>query len=43
MVLVSVFKKIELLLMRFSFSFYELMPKHQSIRKKWKDRNKNHF
>jgi hypothetical protein len=47
--LVSVTKKTalflqnEILWMKFTFSFYELMPEHQSIRKKWKDRHKSHF
>ena len=27
--------------MRFSKAFYELMPKHQLIREKWKDRDKS--
>jgi len=29
--------------MRFQFSFYELMPEHQPIRNKLKDREKQHF
>gem|GEM_PF-5165199 len=49
MPLVSVSKKTSLflenglLLIRFLFSFYELVTEHQPNRKKWKDCNKKHF
>jgi len=37
------FCQTELFWMRFSFSFYELMPGYQPIIKKWKDRQKKLF
>ena len=29
--------------MRFKFTFYEVMPKHQAIKNEFEDRKKKHF